>query len=143
QSADDLLHALFEEFFVTRTAVRDPRIARRLTKRSAIVAIEDVALGTDELKVLLDGAPRCRFILTSRERVLWDGPAIQIDGLAPEFGPALAAQELGGELDEADRDAAVSIAGSLKGHPLRLRQAFSQARASGAPLAALREELAQ
>ena len=143
QSADDLLHALFEEFYVTRTAVRDPRVSRQLTKRSAIVAIEDVALGSAELKVLLDGAPRCRFVLTSRERVLWDGPAIQIAGMAPQFAPALAAQELGSELDEADREAAIAIASSLNGHPLRVRQAFSQARDSGAPLAALREELAQ
>jgi hypothetical protein len=141
QSADDLLHAIFEEFFVSATPLRDPRVGQGLRKSAAVVAIEDVALGTDELRHLLDGAPRCRFLLTSRERVLWDGPAIRVGGLDPEFAPALAEQELGRGLEPDEQEAAREIAGALSGHPLRLRQAFSEARTANASLAVLKDRL--
>ena len=141
QSADDLLHAIFEELFACRMPVRDPRIERHLRHRTAIIAIEDVSLTGDELRRLIDGAPRSRFILTSRERVLWEGPGIKVAGMAAEHAPALAEQEIGRRLADEERAAAVEIAAALDGHPLRLRQAFSEARDHDASLAALKDQL--
>ena len=97
-----------------RTAVRDPRHRPPPASRARrSVAIEDVALAADELKHLLDGAPRCRFIFTSRERVLWDGAGDQGRRMEPEFAPALAEQELGHALDDDEHAAAIEIAASL------------------------------
>ena len=53
-----------------------PEVAARRSSRS-----RTSRSAGDELKRLLDGAPRCRFIFTSRERVLWDGPAIKVGGM--------------------------------------------------------------
>jgi hypothetical protein len=141
QSADDLLHALFEEFFRCRTPLRDPRIQRHLRHRAATIAVEDISISGEELRRLATAVPRCRFIVTSRVRVLWDGPAVKVPALPAEFAPELAKQEMGRSLDADERAAAENIATALGGHPLRLRQAFSEARTVGGSLVELEGKL--
>lgn len=131
RDADDLLHAAFEALFETRIPLRDMQIEHHLKDRRALLALEDVELARDGGQRLVLGAPDSRLIVTSRERVLFDGVALRIDGLATEHAVAIAEQELGRALTGRERAAAASVADGLRGHPLQLRQAFSRARDAG------------
>ena len=131
QSADDLLHAVFDELYECRVQRRDLRIERLLSSRRAVLALEDVELTPDASQRLVLGAPRCRLLVTSRSRVLFDATPVSLNGLAPEHAAAIAEQELGRRLDTDERRAAESIAARLDGHPLALRQVFSRARDEG------------
>lgn len=131
QSADDLLHAVFDELYECRVQRRDLRVERLLGSRRAVLALEDVDLAPDAAQRLVLGAPRCRFLVTSEGRVLFDAAPVRLDGLAPEYAVAIAEQELGRSLRAPERRVAESIAAQLDGHPLALRQAFSRARDEG------------
>jgi hypothetical protein len=131
QSADDLLHAVFDEFYECRVQRRDLRIERQLSSRRAVLALEDVDLPPDAAQRLVLGAPRCRFLVTSGSRVLFDATPVSLGGLAPEYAVAIAEQELGRPLRPQEREATESIAARLDGHPLALRQVFSRARDEG------------
>ena len=131
QSADDLLHAVFDELYECRVQRRDLRIERLLSSRQAVVALEDVELAPDASQRLVLGAPRCRLFVTSRSRVLFDATPVSLSGLAPDHAAAIAEQELGRPLSAEERRAAESISARLDGHPLALRQAFSIARDEG------------
>ena len=131
QSADDLLHAVFDELYECRVQRRDLRIERLLSSRRAVLALEDVELAPAASQRLVLGAPRCRLFVTSRSRVLFDATPVSLNGLAPEHAAAIAEQELGRRLDTGERRATESIAARLDGHPLALRQAFSRARDEG------------
>lgn len=126
RSADDLLHAVFDELYECRVQRRDLRIERLLSSRRAVVALEDVELLPDAAQRLVLGAPRCRFLVTSPARVLFEGTPVLLAGLAPEYAVAIAEQELGRPLGAPEM-----IAATLDGHPLGLRQAFSRARDEG------------
>lgn len=142
QSADDLLHAVFDEFYECRVQRRDLRIERLLSSRRAVLALEDVDLSPDAAQRLALGAPRCRFLVTSESRVLFDATPVSLHGLAPEYAVAIAEQELGRPLGPSERRLAESIAARLSGHPLALRQIFSRARdeGRGRPLDELQQE---
>ena len=131
RDADDLLHAVFEALFETRIPLRDMQIEHHLKDRRALLALENVQLTPDDAQRLVLGAPAGRLLLTSRERVLFDGVALRIDGLATEHAVAIAEQELGRTLSGRERAAAESVAEGLRGHPLQLRQTFSRARDAG------------
>ncbi len=75
--------------------------------------------------------------MTSRQRVLFDGTAVPLEGLAPEHVAALAEQELGRPLSASERAAAEAVGGALRGHPLQLRQMFSRVREKNLSLEAL------
>jgi hypothetical protein len=131
QSTGDLLHAIFDELYECRVQRRDLHIERLLRSRRAVVALEDVELLPDAAQRLVLGAPRCRFLVTSPARVLFEGTPVPLAGLAPEYAVAIAEQELGRPLGPQERRTAETIAATLDGHPLGLRQAFSRARDEG------------
>lgn len=131
RDADDLLHAAFEALFETRIPLRDMQIEHHLKDRRALLALENVELAPDGAQRLVLGAPGSRLIVTSRERVLFDGVALRIEGLPSEHAVAIAEQELGRILTGRERAAAASVADGLRGHPLQLRQTFSRARDAG------------
>ncbi|MGH2841364.1 MAG: hypothetical protein ACRDKY_11145, partial [Solirubrobacteraceae bacterium] len=131
RDAEDLLHAIFEALFECRIPLRDLQIERHLGDRRAMLALEDVELPSDRAQRLALAAPACRLFVTSHERVLYDGTALKIAGLAAEYAVAIAEQELGRPLSDRERAAAESVAEGLRGHPLGLRQMFSRARDAG------------
>ncbi len=135
--AEDILHAIFEELFDSPVPIRDLRVERHLSGRRALVALEDAELAGSDGQRLALAAPRCRLFVTSRQRVLFDGTAVQLEGLAPEHVAAIAEQELGRPLSGAERAAAEAVGGALRGHPLQLRQMFGRVREKGLSLEAL------
>ena len=137
RDAADCLHAIFDELFECRVPLRDLRVERHLADRRAVVALEDVALTSADAQRLALGAPRCRFILTSSERVLYDGTPLALEGLADAYVVMIAEQELGRALSGRERAAAVAVGTGLGGHPLRLRQTFGRAREQGLSIEAL------
>ncbi|HWC26206.1 MAG TPA: NB-ARC domain-containing protein, partial [Solirubrobacteraceae bacterium] len=149
RDAEDLLHAIFEVLFECRVPLRDLQIERHLDDRRAVVALEDVDVASERAQRLALAVPSCRVFVTSRERVLYDGVALKIDGLAAQHAVAIAEQELGRPLSVRERAAAESVAEGLRGHPLQLRQIFGRARDAGlsieqlAPRAATAVERAQ
>jgi len=131
RDADDLLHAVFDALFETRIPLRDMAIERHLKDRRALLALENVELAPEPAQRLALGAPDSRLVVTSRERVLFDGLALKVDGLDSVHAVAIAEQELGRALSGRERAAAESVADGLRGHPLQLRQTFSRARDAG------------
>ena len=117
--------------------LRDLRVERHLGDRRAVVALEDVDLPSGEAQRLALSAPRCRVILTSSERVLYDGTPWALEGFADEHVATIAEQELGRALSGRERAAAAAVGAALGGHPLRLRQTFSRAREQGLSIDAL------
>lgn len=130
-AAADLLHAIFDELYEVRVQRRDLRIERRLASRKALVVLEDVDVSADDAQRLVLGAPRCRFLLSSSQRVLFDGTPLKLGGLGREHAAAIAELELGRPLGERERHAADLIAEALGGNPLRMRQTFGRARDEG------------
>lgn len=137
RDGEDLLHAIFAELFDSPVPIRDLRVERHLSSRSALVALEDAQLASADAQRLVLGAPRCRLFVTSRERVLYDGVAVRLAGLPPEHVATIAEQELGRPLSGSERAAVEAVGGALRGHPLQLRQMFSRARERGLSLEAL------
>jgi hypothetical protein len=135
--AEDILHAIFAELFDSPVPIRDLRVERHLSSRRALVALDDAELAGSAGQRLALAAPRCRLFVTSRERVLLDGTALQLEGLAPEHVAAIAEQELGRPLSGPERAAAEAVGGAVRGHPLQLRQMFSRVREKGLSLEAL------
>ncbi len=131
RDADDLLHAVFEALFETRLPLRAQQIERHLGDRRAVLALENVQIAPEDSQRLALATPACRLLLTSSERVLFEGVALALAGLAPEHGAAIAEQELGRALSGRERAAAESVSEGLHGHPLRLRQTFGRARDAG------------
>lgn len=131
RDVEDLLHAIFEALFECRVPLRDLQIERHLDDRRAFVALEDVDVPSDRAQRLTLAAPSCRVFVTSRERVLYDGVALKIDGLPAQYAVLIAEQELGRPLTGGERAAAERVAAGMHGHPLQLRQMFSRARDAG------------
>jgi tetratricopeptide (TPR) repeat protein len=131
RSADDLLHAVFDEFYECRVRRRDLRIERLLSRQRAVVALEDIELEPNAAQRLMLGVPNCHLLVTSGSRVLFEGTSVSLTGLAPEYAATIAEQEVGRPLAMQERHAAERIATRLDGHPLRLRQTFSRARDEG------------
>ena len=107
--AEDILHAIFGELFDSPVPIRDLRVERHLSSCSAVVAIEDGELAPPDTQRIALAAPRCRLFITSHQRVVFDGDAVQLEGLAPEHVAAIAAQELGRPLSASERAAAEAV----------------------------------
>ena len=133
--AEDVLHAVFDAFFTVRTPRRDLHIDDRLRTRRAVVAIDDLALDHGAVQRLLLALPRARVLIASASRSVLDGRPVPLHGLPAEHAPAIAVQELGHPLSDEERIAAESIADTVDGHPVRLRQVFGVARDERRPLA--------
>ncbi|HET6695589.1 MAG TPA: PASTA domain-containing protein [Gaiellaceae bacterium] len=135
---DDALQALFEEFYdCGNPAVRPSRssLRRALHDRRALVVVDDLGLQREEAQAVLSAAPGCAFVIASTARTVWDGEAIQLAGLPPEFALAIVEQEIGRPLTPDERVEAESLCNALGGHPWRIREAAARARDEGRSLA--------
>ena len=135
---DDVLQALFEEFYdCGEPPVRPSRskLRRTLRDRRALVVVDDLGLEREAAGAVLSAAPGCAFVVASTARTVWDGDAIQLDGLELEFALAIVEQEIGRALTPEERVEAESLCTALSGHPWRIREAVARAREEGHSLA--------
>jgi hypothetical protein len=139
----DVLQACFEEFWDCEPPFKasDAEIRRALGDREALVLVDSVELPPDEAQSLVGAAPGCRFVLASREQALWDGKAVELEGLSEPDALVLFERELGRTLESGERDAVAAICRALAGHPLKIRQGAAEARRSGQALSEVRAEV--
>jgi hypothetical protein len=126
RNLDEILLALYEESWESDTPfVPSPaQVGRYLADRDALVILDDCGLDRDELDILRDTAPNCRFLLGSVERTLLTlGRAQALGGLDETLGIALMERELARVLRPGERNAAVTVINRVAGHPQRLVEA--------------------
>jgi hypothetical protein len=82
----------------------------------------------------MDSAPRCSFVVATRERCLWgEARSIALKGLPEDEAAVLLERAMERPLDSASRKAAASLCTVVGGHPLRLLQAAAIIRECGIP----------
>ena len=134
----DLLQQLFEELFECRPPLVQSEAENRrdLRDKELLVFVDSFELERDEAQRLFASAPRCRFIVASVNRTVWEGTPLRLRGLAPADALALVQREMG-PLTGAERSAAEAMCAALDHNPLAVRQAASTARDEQIPLAEL------
>jgi len=135
---DDVLQALFEEFYDCGSPPARPsraRLRRELRDRQALVVVDGLEVGPEEAQELLSSAAGCRFVAASTERSVWDAAAVRLEGLQLRYALELVEQELGRALTAEERPDAERLCNALAGHPWRIREAVARARDEGRSLA--------
>ncbi|HXV33705.1 MAG TPA: PASTA domain-containing protein [Gaiellaceae bacterium] len=135
---DDVLQALFEEFFDCGIPAVRPsrsRLRRELAGRRALVVADGLELAPEEARALLEAAPECTFVVASTGRTLREGATIRLPGLELRYALELVEQELGRPLTAEERPEAERLCEALGGHPWRIREATARARDEGRTLA--------
>ncbi|HQX00703.1 MAG TPA: hypothetical protein PLQ94_01230, partial [Anaerolineales bacterium] len=142
---EDLLQALFDSFFESDSTYKPTTadIVRALQNIKALIFLDDIQIGRDEVPSILDAAPNSLFILSSTERSLWgEGEVIPLRGLPENESIKLFEKELSRSLSEQEKITAIKICAMLQGHPLQILQAASLARDSGRPVEYILSEIA-
>lgn len=140
QTTADLLQALYDAFYESDTPVKSTQaqLRRDLQNRQALLLLDDVEWGREEVETLLNYAPASAFVLASTERRLWgEGCAVALRGLATADALTLAEKELGRPLSTEEVPAVQRLCESLGGNPLRIQQGIAAAREIGRPLVEL------
>jgi hypothetical protein len=122
---DDVLQAVCEELFDCQPPLVLTPERRRHELRDVVeeIALDGVRLSHQDAQRLLTEAPRCRYLVASRRRLLPQAASARIGGLPADAAEQLIAIELGRPLDQPERAGARRLIEILRGHPLRLRQA--------------------
>ncbi|MGH8887266.1 MAG: AAA family ATPase, partial [Egibacteraceae bacterium] len=140
QTLGDLLQALFvlAHRGDVRVKLADHELRRELGRSQAVLLLDDVEFGPDELAELLDALRGCRVVLTStRRRMATQHRSIELSGLDEQAAGQLVRQALGRQ-PQADEPADIHQLWSLlAGHPLRLLQATGLVREDGRTFAEL------
>jgi hypothetical protein len=134
----DVLQLIHGQFFAAPGHYRapEPELRHALQELRALIVLDDVELGREELGRLLDAVPRSAVLLAAQSRRSWgESQVIPLGGLPPGDAAALIERELGRALDPQERAVAAALSTRLSGHPLLLLQAAAQARDAGRPLA--------
>ena len=142
---EDLLQALFDSFFESDSTYKPTtaNIVRALQNIKALIFLDDIQIGRDEVPSILDAAPNSLFILSSTERSLWgEGEVIPLRGLPENESIKLFEKELSRSLSEQEKITVIKICAMLQGHPLQILQAASLARDSGRPVEYILSEIA-
>jgi hypothetical protein len=99
------------------------------------VELDDVRLSRDDVGLVVNVVPSSQFVLSSRERVLWEeGPAFPLGGLDEGSAFALIERRLGRALTAEEQPDARALVAAVGGLPLELVKAASRVRDEGAPL---------
>lgn len=121
----DLLQRIFDAFYESDTPAQ-PTIAeirRGLQDKQALVLLDDVRLSQDGLDLALDCAPRCAFVVSTRERRLWgELRSLPLTELPIDDAVALLEREAARSFDAAERSAAARVCAAIGGNPLRIQQ---------------------
>lgn len=136
--AADLRSMLFGAFWdCAEPFVPAPgHLERWLGTRRALVVLDDVELEPAALRALVDAAPRCTFLIGSREaRLRGRGRSVRLAGLGPDAAVVLLARALDRPLGAGEEgEAARALVRDLDGHPGRIVEAAALVRAGDAAL---------
>ncbi|MGH8884176.1 MAG: AAA family ATPase [Egibacteraceae bacterium] len=131
QTLGDLLQTLFTLLYRSDVP-RKPahaQLRHELRRAQAVLLLDDVELGSEDLAELLRAVPDCRVVFTShRRRVVTEGRSLGLAGLDEQAGGQLLAQALGRGLRDGEYADARQLWNLLAGHPLRLLQAAAVVR---------------
>ncbi len=144
EPVEDTLQSLFEVFYASDVPFKptDVEVRHALEPIRALLALDDVSVGTDQLQMLLDAVPNAGFVFaSSRPRLVGVGPLLRLRGLAEEPALALLERHLGRALTSGERRSARSIIQALDGQPLRLVQVAGVVKELEASLSDLAQEL--
>jgi hypothetical protein len=125
-SSVDLLQRIFEAFYGSDTPCQptNAEIRRGLQDKQALILLDAVRVSQDELDLALDSAPRCAFVVATRERRLWgELRSLALTGLPSEDAVVLLEREAERSFDAADRAAVERLCAAIGGNPLRIQQA--------------------
>jgi LysM repeat protein len=131
QPVEDLLQCFFDAFYKASHPYKpnEAQIRIALSGKRALILLDDLALDSSRVQVLMDAAPDCTFVLASQQRRLWgEVSAIALQGLPEEEAQQLFQRELGRQIAQEEIPFAQQISTALQGQPLRLLQAASLAR---------------
>ena len=137
QACLDLEQLLFDAFYESDAFWKptEAEIRRALQEKQALILLDDACLAQDELKQVLDIAPRAAFVVATRERRLWgEVHTLVLKGLPAEDAALLLEREIERALDVTERPAAMTLCAAIGGNPLRIRQAAAVIREQGIPL---------
>jgi hypothetical protein len=141
----DLLQQLLEAFFESNPLYKlsEAQIEYVFQNKRALILLDDVELSKDEIDELMNAAPGCTFLSTSRMRTLWgEGQATSLSGLPEEVAIELLERELGKPLTPPEKESARALCKSVSGNPLRVLQLAARAQEEGRSLAEVERELA-
>jgi hypothetical protein len=133
----DLAQLLVEAFFESDEVCQrtDSEVRRLLHDKRALILLDDVRMGQEDLDQVFDIAPRCAFIAATRTRSLWgEGRSITLKGLPQPDALSLLERALERPLASAEQSDAELLCAALEGHPLRLVQAAALSRERGLAL---------
>ncbi len=131
---DDLLQRLVTKLYTADQPVKltPDQCARLLGQVRAVIALDDVALGPDQVEYLLRLLPGCSLVLGSRRPVLGrHGSSGVLAGLPDDAAIELITSELGRQLSGDEQAAAGRLVAAVDGQPLHLRQAAALVRENG------------
>ncbi len=129
----DALHTCDVPFHPTPAQIREG-----LQDRRALILLDDIALGREDLDALLHLAPSCAFVISSETQRYWGtGQVMELPGLPPSDGAVLLERESGHTFSPEERSAAQRLSTAMKGHPLQLLQLAALARSSQRPIGEL------
>jgi len=137
QPREDVERFLFDAFWACDAPYQPTpfELRQRLAARRALVVLDDLELGREDVCELLDCAPGCRFLLASERRALWgEERTLELAGLDGAASLALLERELGRPLRDDERARAADLCGRVGGRPLSVLQAAARVRAGELPL---------
>jgi hypothetical protein len=141
----DLLQDLVTRLYVCDQPVKltPQECGQLLGQVNAIVAIDNLHVGADQLGYLLEVLSGCGLVIGSAQPVLGRrGRSQQLDGLPDESALALIAGGIGRSLTTEEHGAARRLVAAVDGQPLHLRQCVALARAGRRTLASLTRQAA-
>ncbi|MDX1616642.1 MAG: Ig-like domain-containing protein, partial [Candidatus Promineifilaceae bacterium] len=144
QGVNDLKQMLVDGFYESALPVvlRPGQFARYLASLEALIMLDDVSLGGDDLLELMDSAYGSVFVVAGEARLLrGEGRSLGLGGLADEEAVELMERELGCDLNNEERAAAATICQALDGHPASILAEAARIREEGLGLAAAAAEL--
>jgi hypothetical protein len=142
---EDLLQGLVARLYVFDQAVKltPQECAGLLGQVSAVVVIDDLTAGPDQVGYLLDVLSGCSLVIGSARPVLGSrGSSYPLGGLPEETALDLVAGDLGRPLTAEELAAARDLAAAVASQPLHLRQCAALARDGGHSLRSLARQAA-
>jgi len=144
QSSADLQQQIFDAFYESDEIGKPTanEIRRALQDKRALILVDDVLLKREDLEPLLDAAPRCAFVVATREqRLVSEVRTLALRGLPIDDAVMLLEREITRSLNDSERTAAAQLCQTLQGHPLRILQAAGLLRGRPTPIDASAREI--
>ncbi|HEX6044098.1 MAG TPA: hypothetical protein VFZ22_06385 [Pyrinomonadaceae bacterium] len=143
QSDADLLKSLFDAFYTCDFPIKptETEIRSYLQSVNALILLDDVGIGAEQIKTLINNAPNCTFIVANKERSLFgETREVTLKGLPVADAVRLFRRELGRELSAEEEKQAQLLCESVDCVPLPILRAAHKVREEKRSLAAVVEE---